>query len=128
MLDVEPSSHIQIMKDMGNTVQWSLKDRDLSLYCKFHDDVAHSTDQCVTLYFEIINLLKKGFLADLLTRKVEKPGKIEANTLKPMEVEEGAEMSHPERAEVLKEAGVEELREVREDKAKVSLNKTKAVA
>ena len=63
------------MKNMGNTVKWSRKTnnpdpkRDVTKYCEFHGDYGHSTPDCISLRFEVADLLKRGHLQDLLSDK-----------------------------------------------------------
>ncbi|KAL5548402.1 hypothetical protein UlMin_003633 [Ulmus minor] len=63
------------MKNMGNTVKWPRKSnnldpkRDITKYCEFHGDHGHSTPDCISLRFEVADLLKRGHLQDLLSDK-----------------------------------------------------------
>ena len=74
-LNVEPIECVAIMKTMGNTIRWPRKNnnldpkRDVTKYCEFHGDHSHSTPNCIALRFEVVNLLKKGHLQDLLSDK-----------------------------------------------------------
>ncbi|KAH6761645.1 hypothetical protein C2S52_019078 [Perilla frutescens var. hirtella] len=43
--------------------------RDRNKFCDFHNDHGHRTDDCIALRLEVIELLKRGLLADLLTSK-----------------------------------------------------------
>lgn len=63
------------MKGMGNTVKWPRKTnnpdpkQDITKYCKFHGDHSHLTPDCISLRFEVADLLKRGHLQDLLSDK-----------------------------------------------------------
>ena len=61
--------------NIGNTVKWPRKTnnpdpkRDITKYCEFHGDYGHSTPDCISLRFEVADLLKRGHLQDLLSKK-----------------------------------------------------------
>ncbi|KAL5574386.1 hypothetical protein UlMin_023983 [Ulmus minor] len=63
------------LSNMGNTVKWPRKTnnpdpkRDITKYCEFHGDHGHSTPDCISLRFEVADLLKRGHLQDLLSDK-----------------------------------------------------------
>ncbi|XP_038695462.1 uncharacterized protein LOC119992739 [Tripterygium wilfordii] len=60
---------------MGDAVRWPdklrkpLDQRDTSKWCEFHNDYGHTTDDCFTLKKEVTQLLKKGYLRDLLSER-----------------------------------------------------------
>ncbi|XP_038716751.1 uncharacterized protein LOC120010118 [Tripterygium wilfordii] len=64
-----------MLKKMGDAVRWPdklrkpLDQRDTSKWCEFHNDYGHTTDNCFTLKKEVIQLLKKGYLRDLLSER-----------------------------------------------------------
>ena len=64
-----------IMKGMKNTIRWPGKpnnlDRkhDTTKWCEFHADHSHITLDCIALRLEVIDLLNKGHLPDLLSNK-----------------------------------------------------------
>ncbi|KAH6773830.1 hypothetical protein C2S51_012234 [Perilla frutescens var. frutescens] len=66
---------VNALKELGSTVKWPPKmrspdhERDRTKYCEFHKDHGHRTDDCIALRLEIIDLLKRGHLKDLLTDK-----------------------------------------------------------
>ncbi|KAL5564706.1 hypothetical protein UlMin_027870 [Ulmus minor] len=74
-LNVEPIECVAIMKNMGTTVKWPRKSnnpdpkRDVTKYCEYHGDYGHSTPDCISLRFEVADLLKRGHLQDLLSDK-----------------------------------------------------------
>ena len=53
------------MKNMGNTFKWPWKTNnpdpkwDVTKYCEFHGDYGHSTPDCISLRFEVADLLKR---------------------------------------------------------------------
>ena len=63
------------MKGMENTVKWPRKPnnlvpkRDTSKWCEFHADHGHITPNYIALRLEVFDLLKKGYLQDLLFNK-----------------------------------------------------------
>ena len=42
---------------------------DITKYCEFHGDHDHLTPDCMALHFKVAELLKKGYLQDLLSDK-----------------------------------------------------------
>lgn len=60
---------------MGNAVGWPRKTNnldpkwDITKYCEFHGDHGHSTPDCISLRFEVVDFLKRGHLQDLLSGK-----------------------------------------------------------
>ncbi|XP_031283690.1 uncharacterized protein LOC116142413 [Pistacia vera] len=73
-LNFESTQVVAIMKGMGSTVKWPGKlnpevRKDTTKWCEFHDDHGHNTADCVALWLEVVALLKKGQLRDLLTDK-----------------------------------------------------------
>ncbi|KAH6757750.1 hypothetical protein C2S51_038658 [Perilla frutescens var. frutescens] len=69
------SEAVNALKELGSTVKWLPKmrspdhERDRIKYCEFHKDHGHRTDDCIALHREVIDLLKRGHLKDLLTDK-----------------------------------------------------------
>ncbi|XP_031258932.1 uncharacterized protein LOC116117039 [Pistacia vera] len=62
------------MKGMRSTVKWpgKLNDearRDTTKWCEFHGDHVHNTSDCIALRLEVVALLKRGHLRDLLIDK-----------------------------------------------------------
>ncbi|KAH6792809.1 hypothetical protein C2S52_003286 [Perilla frutescens var. hirtella] len=74
-LCITPSEAVNALKELGSTVKWPPKmrspdhERDRTKYCEFHKDHGHRTDDCIALRREVIDLLKRGHLKDLLTDK-----------------------------------------------------------
>ncbi|KAH6787972.1 hypothetical protein C2S52_007524 [Perilla frutescens var. hirtella] len=74
-LCITPSEVVNALKELGSTVKWMPKmrspdhERDRTKYCEFYKDHGHRTDDCIALRLEIIDLLKRGHLKDLLTDK-----------------------------------------------------------
>ncbi|KAH6780217.1 hypothetical protein C2S52_011454 [Perilla frutescens var. hirtella] len=72
---ITPSEAVNALKELGSTVKWPPKmrspdhERDRTKYCEFHKDHGHRTDDCIALRREVIDLLKRGHLKDLLTDK-----------------------------------------------------------
>lgn len=70
-----------MLKDLGDTVRWPAKmkipagARDKKKHCDFHSDQGHNTDKCIALRYEVVELLKKGYLADLLTKRGKQNGR-----------------------------------------------------
>ena len=66
---------VSVLKKMGNEVRWpprakeGFKKKDTSKWCEFHRDYGHTTAECVALRLEVLELLNKGFLRDLLTER-----------------------------------------------------------
>ncbi|XP_038713428.1 uncharacterized protein LOC120007299 [Tripterygium wilfordii] len=69
------ASRYPLLKKMGDVVRWPdklrkpLVQRDTSKWCEFHNNYGHTTDDCFTLKKEVIRLLKKGHLRDLLSER-----------------------------------------------------------
>lgn len=66
---------VDVMKDMANTVKWPTKTivpidaRAKNKHCDFHNNHQHTTDECISLHYKVIKLLKRGHLVDVLTEK-----------------------------------------------------------
>ena len=73
---------------MGDQVRWPGKikvppeQRDKSKWCDFHQDHGHKTDDCISLRFQVSELLKRGYLEHLLegSKKQNQIGKATSNT------------------------------------------------
>ncbi|KAH6835709.1 hypothetical protein C2S53_019141 [Perilla frutescens var. hirtella] len=74
-LYITPSEAVNAMKGLGQNVKWPPKmrtpdnERDRNKFCDFHNDHEHRIDDCIALRLEVIKLLKRGHLTDLLTSK-----------------------------------------------------------
>ena len=72
---VSPGDLVSILKRMGDTVRWPQRPRDgpskkdTTKWCEFHRDYGHTTADCVALRLEVLELLNKGHLKDLLTER-----------------------------------------------------------
>ncbi|WZY77794.1 uncharacterized protein LOC106427028 [Brassica napus] len=62
---------------MGQQVKWPLKMKapdsfqNPGLWCDFHRDHGHKTEDCVALRIEVIELLQKGHLGEFLSEKAK---------------------------------------------------------
>ncbi|KAH6772287.1 hypothetical protein C2S51_010691 [Perilla frutescens var. frutescens] len=90
-LCITPSEAVNALKELGSTVKRPPKmrspdhERDRRKYCEFHKDHSHRTDDCIALRLEIIDLLKRGHLKDLLTDKGKQTfGKNDENLRDPL--------------------------------------------
>ena len=73
-LSISPTELVAVFKNMGNTwpskmVAPSVK-QDASKWCDFHGEHGHRTEDCIALKLEVVELLKRGHLKDLLTDKL----------------------------------------------------------
>ncbi|XP_038697992.1 uncharacterized protein LOC119995551 [Tripterygium wilfordii] len=74
-LVIPPNEILLVLKKMGDAVRWPdkvrkpLDQRDTSKWCEFHNDYGHTTEDCFTLKKEVTQLLKKGYLRDLLSER-----------------------------------------------------------
>ena len=74
-LSISLTELVVVFKNMGNTVRWPGKmvvpsdKRDASKWCDFHGYHGHRTEDCIALKLEVVELLKRGHLKDLLTDK-----------------------------------------------------------
>ena len=74
-LSIFPTEFMAVFKNMGNTVRWPGKmvapsdKRDASKWCDFHGYHEHRTEDCITLKLEVVELLKRDHLKNLLTDK-----------------------------------------------------------
>ena len=72
-LNIKPVELVTVMKGIGNTVRWLRKlknpnaTHDTTKWCEFHSDHGHNTTNCIALRLEVTELLKKGYLHDLLS-------------------------------------------------------------
>ena len=72
---ISPGELVLVLKKMGNEVRWpprnkeNFRKKDTSKWCEFHRDYGHTTAECVALRLEVLELLNKGFLRDLLIEK-----------------------------------------------------------
>ena len=72
---------------MGQQVKWPQKIkapdsfRNPGLWCDFHRDHCHKTEDCVALRIEVTELLKKGYVREFLSKKAKGPAK-QRNTWK----------------------------------------------
>ena len=47
--------------------------RNLNKYCRYHKDVGHTTEECITLKDEIEKLIRRGYLQDYINGKSARP-------------------------------------------------------
>lgn len=72
-LCISPTECVYALKGLGNAVRCPkkimsvLEKRDKMRFCDFNGDHSHRTNECIALKFEIVKLLRKGYLVDLLT-------------------------------------------------------------
>ena len=73
-LSIPKPELVNVLTQIGQQVQWPQKMkasdsfRNLSLWCDFHHDHGHKTDDCVALRIEVNELLKKGHLREFLSK------------------------------------------------------------
>ncbi|XP_038713410.1 uncharacterized protein LOC120007281 [Tripterygium wilfordii] len=67
---------VSVLKKMGNNMKWPPKKetgkwKDPNKWCDFNQDTWHTTPDCFGLNYEVNDLLKKGNLKDLLSKKAK---------------------------------------------------------
>ncbi|KAF3545660.1 hypothetical protein DY000_02007165 [Brassica cretica] len=77
-LSVSRRELIKVLRRMGQQVKWpqQMKTpdsfRNPGLWCDFHQDHCHKTEDCVALKIEVNEFLKKGHLRELLSEKARR--------------------------------------------------------
>ena len=85
-ISLPPKELVKEMFRMGEAVKWPGKlktpseQRDKSKWCEFHDDHGHRTEDCISLRFQVVELLKRGHLSHLLSKSNKKFPEQEHNT------------------------------------------------
>ncbi|KAF2591518.1 hypothetical protein F2Q70_00039258 [Brassica cretica] len=86
-LSISKPELVNVLRQMDQQVKWPQKMkapdsfRNPGLWCDFHRDHGHKTEDCVALRIEVTELLKKGYLREFLSEKAkghlnkETPGK-----------------------------------------------------
>ncbi|XP_013608048.1 PREDICTED: uncharacterized protein LOC106314770 [Brassica oleracea var. oleracea] len=76
-LSVSRPKLVNVLRQMGQEVKWSQKMKapdsfwNPGLWCDFHRDHGHKTEDCVALNIEVNELLRKGHLRKLLSEKAK---------------------------------------------------------
>ena len=76
--NVSATQLIKGLYKLGDAVRWPHKmltspdQRDKTKYCDFHEDYGHRTEDCISLRIQIAELLKRGYLTDLLKKPDKK--------------------------------------------------------
>lgn len=76
-LSVSKPELINALRQMGQQVKWPPKMRapdsfrNPDLWCEFHCDHGHKTEDCIALKIEVNELLQKGYLQEFLSEKAK---------------------------------------------------------
>ncbi|XP_048611620.1 uncharacterized protein LOC106393070 [Brassica napus] len=76
-LSISTPELVNILRQMGQQFKWPQKMkapdlfRNLGLWCDFHRDHGHKTEDCVTQRIEVNELLQKGHLREFLSEKAK---------------------------------------------------------
>ncbi|XP_013665257.1 uncharacterized protein LOC106369681 [Brassica napus] len=76
-LSITTPELVNILRQMGQQVKWPQKMkspdsfRNPGLWCDFHRDHGHKTEDCVALRIKVNKLLQKGHLRELLSEKAK---------------------------------------------------------
>ncbi|KAF3597658.1 hypothetical protein DY000_02021840 [Brassica cretica] len=76
-LSISRPELINVLRQMSQQVKWPQKMkapdsfRNSSLWCDFHRDHGHKTEDCVALKIEVNKLLKKGHFREFLSEKAK---------------------------------------------------------
>ena len=76
-LSVSRPELINVLRQMGQQVKWPQKMkapdsfRNPGLWCDFHRDHGHKTEDCIALTIDVNELLKKGHLMEFLSEKAK---------------------------------------------------------
>ncbi|KAF3552739.1 hypothetical protein F2Q69_00012713 [Brassica cretica] len=76
-LSVSRPKLINVLRQMGHQVKWPQKMKasdsfwNPGFWCDFHRDHSHKTEDCVALKIEFNELLRKGHLRELLSKKAK---------------------------------------------------------
>uniref|UniRef100_A0A0D3A8L0 Retrotransposon gag domain-containing protein n=1 Tax=Brassica oleracea var. oleracea TaxID=109376 RepID=A0A0D3A8L0_BRAOL len=76
-LSVSRPELINVLRQMGQQVNWPQKMkapdsfRNPGIWCDFHRDQGHKTEDCIALKIEVNELLKKGHLREFLSEKAK---------------------------------------------------------
>ncbi|KAL5779062.1 hypothetical protein ACOSQ2_009799 [Xanthoceras sorbifolium] len=74
-LSIIPAEAVTAIKNLGNSVKWLRRmsspadNRDSTKWCDFHGDHSYTSEDCIALKFEVVELLKRGHLKEHLTDK-----------------------------------------------------------
>ena len=78
---VDVSGLMFAMQDLGDKARWPQKVeksttwKDKSKWCAYHDDFGHLTEDCIILTNEIVYLINKGYLQEILRIENRDPKK-----------------------------------------------------
>ncbi|KAF2610244.1 hypothetical protein F2Q70_00012205 [Brassica cretica] len=72
-LSISQPELINALRQMGQQVKWPQKMRapdsfwNPDLWCEFHRDLGHKTEDCIALKIEVNELIQKGYLREFLS-------------------------------------------------------------
>ncbi|KAL0742224.1 hypothetical protein Bca4012_083737 [Brassica carinata] len=76
-LSISKPELVNVLRQMGQQVKWPQKMkapdsfRNPDLWCEFHHDHGHRTEDCIVLQIKVNELLQKGHLREFLSKKAK---------------------------------------------------------